>query len=696
MKNVEKVGGTGIFTRFIYKALPLAFDESLSYYECLCALLDYLQNTIMPTLNNNADAIVELQELYNELKDYVDNYFKNLDIQEEINNKLDEMAESGQLADIIAQYLEVASVLGFDTKADLKSAENLVEGSITRTIGTDSYNDGKGHFYKIRTLTSGDIVDDDNILALTNYPTLIAEKIPDYRMNQAESNINTIEEEITDINKKPFYNVLINGGDPTGEVGIESILSNAYSEGYYKFYFPQNETKNAIYKINDNVDFTNYEIMTDEGVILSLKNAYSVYGGKYLSNVKIYCRAEEQYSEIPKNIGDLYNSCNLGIDYNKYRVSSYSSVANCQLVIYDYAGDGKFKTRDNITNNYTNDGIYFKLTNNPTFNAVCVPVTDYGNCVETNADNIGQTMHGIICNTNTGQGFYISYNGNNVSAFDESKTSSPWTEYNLHKHNKPNNYYTLPITYKMKYNKETNVCDIYVNESLVGSKKLNFEPNYFGWGVSTNNLKFTRLVRYYQKHVPMNYKLNILIAGDSRFYSGGRPYQVENILKNSLKYTGINDINIDNKSVAGYTLSNINSLIQAQDSNEYDIVIIEGGINNYASSAESIANTTASMIQYCIDNGIIPILTTCMPTAVNGSDAYSNIRSEKYYMISNAMNIGYGTVGNINTKGILIDNMNGSVLNESANAVNPDGVHPSSIGIIEICKGITNAILSLQ
>ena len=192
MKNVEKVGGTGIFTRFIYKALPLAFDESLSYYETLCALLYYLQNTIIPALNNNADAVVELQELYNELKEYVDNYFENLDIQEEINNKLDEMAESGQLADIIAQYLQVASVLGFDTKADLKSAENLAEGSITRTLGTDTYNDGKGNYYKIRTVTTGDVIDDDLILALSNYPTLIAEKMPDYRMNQAESAINTI------------------------------------------------------------------------------------------------------------------------------------------------------------------------------------------------------------------------------------------------------------------------------------------------------------------------------------------------------------------------------------------------------------------------------------------------------------------------------------------------------------------------
>ena len=39
-----------------------------------------------------------------ELKDFVDSYFENLDVQEEINNKLDAMVEDGTLADIIDQY----------------------------------------------------------------------------------------------------------------------------------------------------------------------------------------------------------------------------------------------------------------------------------------------------------------------------------------------------------------------------------------------------------------------------------------------------------------------------------------------------------------------------------------------------------------------------------------------------------------
>ena len=40
--EVIKSGKTGLFTNYIYKAIPLAFDESMSYYEQLCNLVYYL------------------------------------------------------------------------------------------------------------------------------------------------------------------------------------------------------------------------------------------------------------------------------------------------------------------------------------------------------------------------------------------------------------------------------------------------------------------------------------------------------------------------------------------------------------------------------------------------------------------------------------------------------------------------------
>lgn len=193
-KPTKEVKTLPVITKFIMTIgeLPTSYLMSMTYLEQVTWLCNYLEKTVIPALNQNAQAVKELQELYELLRTYVNEYFDNLDIQTEVNNKLDEMAESGELAEIIAQYLEVSSVLGFDTKATLKSADNLVNGSITRTLGESTYNDGKGSYYKIRTVTTGDTIDDNNILALANFPTLIAEKIIDYRMNQAESSINNI------------------------------------------------------------------------------------------------------------------------------------------------------------------------------------------------------------------------------------------------------------------------------------------------------------------------------------------------------------------------------------------------------------------------------------------------------------------------------------------------------------------------
>lgn len=88
------------FRFWCQKVIPLVYDNSLSYYELLCKVVDYLNNVIND-LNSTIQRQDELEVLFNQLKDYVDNYFKNLDVQKEINNKLDEMVMNGTFADVI-------------------------------------------------------------------------------------------------------------------------------------------------------------------------------------------------------------------------------------------------------------------------------------------------------------------------------------------------------------------------------------------------------------------------------------------------------------------------------------------------------------------------------------------------------------------------------------------------------------------
>ena len=158
--------------------LPTSFTESMSYYELLAWLCNYLEKTVIPAVNNNAEALEELQKAFITLKEYVDNYFANLDIQTEIDNKLDEMAESGQLADIIAAYLQLQGVLAFNTVADITDATNLADGSFVKTYGYLRKGDGVYDIYKVRPVLTSDVIDGYDIVSITAAPTLIAERLP--------------------------------------------------------------------------------------------------------------------------------------------------------------------------------------------------------------------------------------------------------------------------------------------------------------------------------------------------------------------------------------------------------------------------------------------------------------------------------------------------------------------------------------
>lgn len=149
---------TGIFTKYIAKTLPLAFDESMSYYECLCALLEYLNDTIVPDINNVNAGLAELQTFYEELQSYVNNYFDNLDVQEEINNKLDDMVSSGELTNLIRTYLDPyiyaqnTKINEIETKVNsVASGSPLVASSTSEmTDTTRTYvntTDGKWYYY---------------------------------------------------------------------------------------------------------------------------------------------------------------------------------------------------------------------------------------------------------------------------------------------------------------------------------------------------------------------------------------------------------------------------------------------------------------------------------------------------------------------------------------------------------------------
>ena len=119
------------FRTWVQQVLPTVYDDSLSYSELLGKVVAQLNTMIegFNTLNEDFEALDggfdDLQEYvkdtkdtlvstYNTLQSFVENYFNNLDVQTEIDNKLDAMAETGALGTIASPYVPAAVTAWLD------------------------------------------------------------------------------------------------------------------------------------------------------------------------------------------------------------------------------------------------------------------------------------------------------------------------------------------------------------------------------------------------------------------------------------------------------------------------------------------------------------------------------------------------------------------------------------------------------
>lgn len=103
--------------------------DAITNYQLLCKIVEYLNKNVN-SINNIG---IEVENLYNsfiELKNYVDNYLDNLDIQQDVNNKLDEMVQDGTLAEIINQEI-------FTELNDRTKLAGLYMPSLLNSVGSE-------------------------------------------------------------------------------------------------------------------------------------------------------------------------------------------------------------------------------------------------------------------------------------------------------------------------------------------------------------------------------------------------------------------------------------------------------------------------------------------------------------------------------------------------------------------------------
>ena len=358
--------------------LPTAYIETMSYYEMLIWFVEFLKNKVIPTVDNNALAVQELQNLFVELQNYVNNYFDNLDVQEEINNKLDEMASDGTLQEIISDYLNSKAVFGFDNVEDMKSATNLIAGSYAETLGYYEKNDGGSALYLIRNITNQDVIDNGYLIPMNN-ENLVAELIIKNIINVKQFGAygNDINNDTTAIQKAfnkanelkvPVY-------IPSGIYKISTLT------GYAKMKLFGDNRETSIFKSIDNNDITSGLLTFDKNTINKIVIKSLGFNGNKTNNSNefsgIYFYSDSHTLDCYALLEDLelYHFTKDGIhldgpDFVEGRIINVRSLNNNKNGIY--INNGTDSIIDNTTCCFNIEcGIYLKGSNWRLSNTKC-------------------------------------------------------------------------------------------------------------------------------------------------------------------------------------------------------------------------------------------------------------------------------------------------------------------------------------
>ena len=127
------------FRYWCQKVLPLVYDDSLSYYELLCKVVDYLNKTMEDVETLHGD-VTNLHTAYEKLQEYVNDYFSTLDVQEEINNKLDEMSKDGSLLSLVMPFIsKYSSPIFVNATTEMKQTDRIY---VLESSGHLYYYDG--------------------------------------------------------------------------------------------------------------------------------------------------------------------------------------------------------------------------------------------------------------------------------------------------------------------------------------------------------------------------------------------------------------------------------------------------------------------------------------------------------------------------------------------------------------------------
>ncbi|MBR2651924.1 hypothetical protein IKD56_00795 [bacterium] len=85
-----------------YGMIPTSFRLAMTYEEQVLWICNFLQETVIPSIQNDSEAITELQTAIDEIWDYLN----DLDIPSVVEDKINEMIEDGTFDDLFRAYVD--------------------------------------------------------------------------------------------------------------------------------------------------------------------------------------------------------------------------------------------------------------------------------------------------------------------------------------------------------------------------------------------------------------------------------------------------------------------------------------------------------------------------------------------------------------------------------------------------------------
>ena len=468
--------------------------------------------------------------------------------------------------------------------------------------------------------------------------TLLNQTITDYT-TRVDSQLNTIAN-----------NILNYGGNYNGVNSNDNAFNLAKRKG--SVFFPQNETKNAVYYFENTPNMDNIVIESQENVILSFPttNFKNFKKAKIQNTIKIISRDRDNEGELITNTYSkaVYNSINQDIfgvkklkEYNLNNLKGtrrFSTNKDMIDITQHIIKDNGFLNWDTSSLDYGNEYINlyeitdFEIGNMYLFCTDVGLLTDDDIFFITIADD-NKTISAFQSNRKE-----IYYKGHTYSGKWEGRAIGSVISPAYRLADGGSCIWSIRVI-------SNSTVEIYINNVFITTLTINnFTRIGFGFNSIASTIK-TNFIKniLYSKVDKASYGKNLKIAifGDSISYGEGANIGWAEHLENMLVgYRGIGKVTIDNYAVSGETSGQQLKRLQKKDVSGYDFTCVMVGTNDLGQQVDlgTFKNNISNIIDKIINDGSIPIIgvfpmTTSRELTGYGVDNFNYFNGGKYRSI---------------------------------------------------------------